>query len=46
MTLKDGNDNFKECFDGEIEFNSFTARELQGWFYNLRNIFENERNWY
>lgn len=30
----------KECFDGEIEFNSFTARELQGWFYNLRNIFE------
>ena len=30
----------KECFNGKIEFNSFTARELQGWFYNLRNIFE------
>ena len=29
-----------ECFNGKIEFNSFTARELQSWFYNLRNIFE------
>ena len=30
----------KECFNGKIKFNSFTARELNGWFFNLRDIFE------
>ena len=30
----------KECFNGKIKFNSFTARELDGWFFNLRDIFE------
>ena len=30
----------KECFDGKIKFNSFTARELDGGLFDLRNAFE------
>ena len=30
----------KECFDGKIKFNSFTARELNGGLFDLRNAFE------
>lgn len=30
----------KECFDEKIKFNSITARELDGWFFTLRDLFE------